>query len=66
MMETYGLTDCYVENFQPEVTASLSDFLGLLQESSGQSGSLTDAEAIEKLLELNGTFRVSYICNVEK
>ena len=66
MMETYGLTDCYVENLQPEVTASLSDFLGLLQESSGQSGSLTDAEAIEKLLELNGTFRVSYICNVEK
>lgn len=67
MMQTYGLSDCSVENFQPEIGTDLSSLLGLLQEESKQSGaSITDAEAIEKLLELNGTFRVSYICNAVK
>lgn len=69
MVVTYGFDDCYVENFQPDTMTTLSSLLGLLESSASQSQSGTsvaDADAIKELIALNGTFKISYICDVIK
>lgn len=69
MVVTYGFDDCYVENFQPDTTTTLSSLLGLLESSASQSQSgtsIADADAIKELIALNGTFKISYICDVIK
>ena len=63
MKNTYDLKDVEVEDFCSEASTDLYSLLGLLSE---EKETITDAEAIEKLLELNGTFRLSYISNVTK
>lgn len=65
MNSTYKLGGCAVEHFRPEVHSDLSSLLGIISGQNGKSA-LTDAEAIEELVRLNGTFRVSYISNVSK
>lgn len=66
MMETYDLSeDCSVEHFQPEAETDLYSLLGLLAEQKNLNG-LTDADLIEELVALNGTFKVSYISTVKK
>lgn len=65
MIKTYDLDDVAVENFRSEASTDLYSLLGLLAEESNKDA-ITEAEAIEKLLELNGTFRVSYISNISK
>lgn len=62
MQKTYELGNIAVEYFQPETTTDLSSLLGILSEES--SSAVTDATAIESLLELNGTFKLSYLSNV--
>ena len=64
MKTTYELGDIAVENFYPEISTDLYSLLGIIAEQRGDDA-ITDADAIEKLLELNGTFRVSYISNIE-
>lgn len=67
MMAAYGLEDCYVEDFCPDVQSELSSLLGIISENgSRDKGALTDAEAIQELIDLNGTFRVSYMCDIIK
>ena len=63
MKNTYDLKGVEVEDFRSEASTDLYSLLGLLSE---EKETITDAEAIEKLLELNGTFRLSYISNVTK
>ena len=65
MIKTYDLGNVAIEDFQSEVPADLYSLLGLLAKQKGQE-SITDADAIETLIKLNGTFRVSYISNVTK
>ena len=65
MISEYKLGDISVESFQPETKTDLSSLLGILAKQSGKT-SITDAEAIEQLIRLNGTFRVSYISNITK
>ena len=65
MAAVYGMEDVYVEYFQSKSYASLSDLLGIIADQKGSS-SVTDAEAIEALIELNGSFRLSYMSNVSK
>ena len=65
MISEYKLGDISVESFQPETKTDLSSLLGILAKQSGKA-SITDAEAIEQLIRLNGTFRVSYISNITK
>lgn len=65
MAATYKLGDIAIEHFQPELSTDLSDLLGVISEQKNL-GAVTDAEAIEALLELNGTFRVSYISKFTK
>ena len=65
MMKTYNLENIAIEDFQSEVSADLYSLLGLLSEQNGKE-SITDAEAIEALINLNGTFRLSYISNITK
>ena len=65
MKEAYGLGDCAVEDFIPTVSNDLSSLLGLLSEQKNLTG-MTDAEIIEELVALNGTFRLSYISDVQK
>ena len=65
MQKTYNLEDVAVEDFQSEVSADLYSILGIASEQANNT-SITDADAIERLLELNGTFRVSYISNIAK
>ena len=55
----------YVEYFQPEEQLDLSSLLGIIADKADKS-SITDAEAIEELLKINGTFRVSYISSVTR
>lgn len=62
MQNTYGLGNIAVEYFQPETTTDLSSLLGILTDEN--SSTVTDATAIETLLELNGTFKLSYLSNV--
>lgn len=65
MAAVYGMEDVYVEYFRSKSYASLSDLLGIIADQKGSS-SVTDAEAIEALIELNGSFRLSYMSNVSK
>ena len=64
MRETYDLEDVAVEDFRSEVSTDLYSILGILAEDNN-SNALTDTDAIEELLALNGTFRVSYISNIQ-
>ena len=58
------MEDVYVEYFQSKSYASLfRPALGIIADQKGSS-SVTDAEAIEALIELNGSFRLSYMSNV--
>lgn len=65
MIYTYDFDDIYVESFQPDTSLDLSSLLNIVAKQKG-SDSLTDAQAIEELIELNGTFRLSYISSVVK
>ena len=65
MKEECGLTDCEVEEFIPEVSTDIYSLLGIVAEQKGVSG-MTDAQMIEDLISLNGTFRVSYISDIRK
>ena len=65
MKKTYDLEDVTVENFQSEASTDLYSLLGILAEQN-EKDTITDAEAINALINLNGTFRVSYISNVTK
>lgn len=65
MKASYSLEYCQVEDFQAESSSDLSSLLGILSEQKNFSG-LTDAQLVEELIQLNGTFRVSYISNVQK
>lgn len=65
MQSEYDLQSCAVEAFIPESKTDLYDLLGILSEQKNLSG-MTDAQLIEELAALNGTFRVSYIANVKK
>lgn len=65
MISSYNFNNVYVEHFQPETSTDLASLLGIIAEQNNSS-SVTDAEAIEALLDLNGTFRLSYISTVTK
>ncbi|MBR5489231.1 MAG: signal peptide peptidase SppA, partial [Firmicutes bacterium] len=65
MKEECELTDCEVEEFIPEVSTDLYSLLGIMAEQKGVSG-MTDAQMIEELVAMNGTFRVSYISDIRK
>ena len=66
MHTNYQMEDnVYVEYFQPEEQLDLSSLLGIIADKADKS-SITDAEAIEELLKINGTFRVSYISSVTR
>lgn len=63
MVSSYDLANVQFEHFQPETTTTLSSLLGLLSDqSSASSDSVLTAEAIQELIALNGSFRLSYIC----
>ncbi len=61
MKQTYGLQDCKIEEFY---TIPSTDLLSLFGKSA--QSSVTDADAIEGLLDLNGKFKLSYISEVQK
>lgn len=65
MAAEYDLYDVQVEHFEPEVRTDLSSILGILADQK-DSSALTDAEAIEALIALNGSFRLSYMSSVSK
>lgn len=65
MQKTYNLGDIAVESFQPEYSADLASLLGIIAEQNNVDN-ITDTEAIEALIKLNGTFRVSYISSISK
>ena len=65
MKKTYDLEDIAVENFQSEASTDLYSLLGIVAEQT-KDNTITDTDAIKELLELNGTFRVSYISNISK
>ena len=65
MKEDCELADCEVEEFIPEVETDLYSLLGILAEQKGVSG-MTDAQMIEELVAMNGTFRISYISDIRK
>ncbi len=65
MQNTYELGECAVEDFVPAVSNDLYSLLGILEEEKELSG-LTDAQMIQELVALNGTFRVSYLSEIRK
>lgn len=65
MKEECELTDCEVEAFIPEVSNDIYSLLGIMAEQKGISG-MPDAQMIEQLAGLNGTFRVSYISDIRR
>lgn len=65
MQETYELGSCEVEEFIPVVSTDIYSLLGLLDEEKSLSG-MTDAQMIQELVALNGTFRVSYLSEIRK
>lgn len=65
MMSTYKIPNASVEHFQPEEDTSLASLFDIIAQQQGKT-SITDAEAIEALLAMNGKFRVSYISNITK
>ncbi len=64
MQNTYNLEDASVEHFQSEVSSDLSSLFGILAEEKNDV--ITNAEAIEKLIALDGTFRISYKSEITK
>lgn len=65
MKETYDLTDCQIEEFVPEGSSDIYSLLGF-QDTLRNLTSALDADGIKELVELNGTFQMSYICDVRK
>ena len=65
MKVTYNLEGCEVENFIPEVSTDIYSLLGLLAEQKGLEG-MTDAQLLEELIAMNGTFRVSYMAEIRR
>lgn len=65
MKETYDLTDCQIEEFVPQGSSDIYSLLGF-QDALRNLTSALDADGIKELVELNGTFQMSYICDVRK
>ena len=65
MKKDCGLDGCEVEDFCPPASDDLYSLLGILAEEKG-SGMSADADAIEELVAMNGTFRLSYLSNMRK
>ena len=65
MKNDCGLGHCEVESFIPEPSADLYSLLGILTEQKSLSG-MTDAQLIQELVALNGTFRVSYMSEIRR
>lgn len=65
MKKTYKLDDCEVEYFKSEVGGDIYDLL-LSMSQGGESNVTADPELIERLISMNGTFRVSYKANISK
>lgn len=65
MQSEYGLKGCAVETFTPESSSDLYDLLGFAAKQNSLAG-ITDADMIEELIALNGTFRLSYMAEVRK
>lgn len=65
MKETYDLEGCQIEEFVPEGSSDIYSLLGL-QDTLKDLTSALDADGIKELVELNGTFQMSYICDVRK
>lgn len=63
MKKNYKLEDCEVETFQSYVS---NDWTSLLGQAAGSMPSSLSAEAVEDLIELNGKFEFSYLCQVNK
>ena len=63
MKKNYKLEDCEVETFQSYVS---NDWTSLLGQAAGSMPSSLSAEAVEDLIELNGKFEFSYLCQVDK
>ena len=62
MVSSHDLANVQFEHFQPETTTTLSSLLGLLSDQgSASSDSVLTAKAIQELIALNGSFRLSYI-----
>lgn len=67
MLLTYGLEDCEAVDFRPEVSSRLASIFGYLSKSSPiKSAGNVCADSVRDLIELNGTFKVSYMCDVVK
>ncbi len=64
MQKTYDLENVSVEDFRSEISTDLYSLLGIIADQNSNN-TITDADAIQKLIELNGTFRVSYISNIQ-
>ena len=65
MQETYELTECEIEEFIPTVNNDIYSLLGIQSEQKNLSG-LTDAQMIQELVAMNGTFSVSYMSEIRK
>jgi len=65
MKKTYKLDNCEVEHFQSEASSDLYE-LFLEATKTNKDASATDPELIEKLISMNGTFRVSYKANISR
>lgn len=64
MKKEYDLADCEVEHFQSKANEDLYSLL--LSESGTNKSTEADPELIERLISMNGTFRVSYMSNISK
>lgn len=64
MKKGYNLGDCKLEHFESDPG---EDFYDLLLTAMKNDNSVsTDPELIERLISMNGTFRVSYMSNISK
>lgn len=63
MKETYKLGDCEIEEFESYVS---NDWTSLLGQAAGSMPTGLSAEAVEDLIELNGKFEFSYLCQIDK
>lgn len=64
MKQTYKLNDCETVDFQSTVSSDWTSLLGQIKNGAGSSS--LNADSIEKLIELNGKFEFSYICQIDK
>ena len=65
MKKDWGLEDCEVEDFYPPSEENLYSLLGILADGMNSSAA-ADAQRIEELMALNGTFRISYLSAIRK